>query len=1005
MGHDTFDIKQYAWTARAVVAEGIVMLRNEGGALPLREGERIALFGRGQFNYYKSGTGSGGMVNTSYVTGIREALEESSFVLNEKLAAAYREWLRENPFDAGAGWAGEPWFQKEMPLTGELVQEAAEGSDTAVIIIARTAGEDQDNKAEAGSYLLTADEEDMLRLVCGAFRRTVVLLNVGNIIDMKWVERYRPSSVLYVWQGGQEGGNGVLDVLSGAVSPSGKLTDTIAGDIADYPSTGNHGDEKRNLYQEDIYVGYRYFETFARDKVLYPFGFGLSYTTFSLEARMEEGSAPGGFCSGSPAAGQGCRECGTAAAQVRLLVKVTNTGAAAGKEVVQAYCQAPQGALGKPARSLCGFAKTKELAPGESQVLEIAIPAQVLASYDDSGAAGHKSSWVLEAGEYVFYVGTDVRSASAAGKANIEDTIVIESLEEACAPVTAFQRMKPQACADGSFQVAYEAAPLRTVDSGQRRADRLAQIHQAIAGSADPSDAVEGSGAPGTGKGQPDASGRTEDSVSAAGGGERFACTGDRGYRLSDVEAGKVSMEDFLAQLSDEDLACMVRGEGMCSPKVTAGTAGAFGGVTERLQAFGIPIACCADGPSGIRMDCGSIAFAMPNGACLGATFNEALSEELFEWEALELRKNKIDTLLGPGINLHRNPLNGRNFEYFSEDPFVTGKMAAAQLRAMGRYHVTGTIKHFACNSQEFNRHTVEAVVSERALRELYLKGFEIAVKEGGAYSVMTSYNPINGFWSAANYDMLTTILRGQWGYTGIVMTDWWAKANDEGKSGRTENVAAMVRAQNDLFMVTANAGENSQKDNSMESLKAGRVTRAEYLRSAANICRYLLTTPAYQRMEGRESELDRQLAAVAAQEMESFGELVRIPVEAAGCSLPVEEIPTGKGSSVTFELSVKERGLYRLELTCRVAGQGSLAQVPLTLSQDKQILKTISLTGEDTEWRTEEIVLNPSFHNTTFLKLYFGQGGMEIREAKLALKESLEEKFRAVRASQEESE
>ena len=269
------------------------------------------------------------------------------------------------------------------------------------------------------------------------------------------------------------------------------------------------------------------------------------------------------------------------------------------------------------------------------------------------------------------------------------------------------------------------------------------------------------------------------------------------------------------------------------------------------------------------------------------STFNEALSEELFQWEGLELRKNKIDTLLGPGINLHRNPLNGRNFEYFSEDPFVTGKMAAAQLRAMGRYHVTGTIKHFACNSQEFKRNEVEAVVSERALRELYLKCFEIAVKEGGAYSIMTSYNPINGFWSAGNYDMLTTILRGEWGYDGIVMTDWWAKANDEGSKGRVENVAAMVRAQNDLFMVTADAAANSQNDNSMKSLEKGAVTRAEYLRSAANICRYLLTTPAYQRMEGRESELDRQLAAIAAQEMESFGELVRIQVEESGCSLP----------------------------------------------------------------------------------------------------------------------
>lgn len=1013
MENKIFDTKQYAGTARAVAAEGTVMLRNEGAVLPLKEGEKIALFGRGQFNYYKSGTGSGGMVNTSYVTGIREALEESSFVLNERLKAVYEEWLKDNPFDAGAGWAGEPWFQKEMPLTEELVAEVSEESDTAVIIIARTAGEDQDNKAEAGSYLLTGDEEEMLRLVCGAFERTVVLLNVGNIIDMKWVERYRPSAVLYVWQGGQEGGNGVLDVISGQVTPSGKLADTIALDIADYPSTRNHGDENRNLYQEDIYVGYRYFETFARDKVLYPFGFGLSYTTFALETEM----AAAASAEGDTNASAKVRETGTnenaavkvtetgtnenAAAEVTetgtvrtvgnaasdgqepvsvFHIKITNTGAVPGKEVAQVYCGQPQGALGKPARILCGFAKTKELAPGESQTLEIAVSRHALASYDDSGVTGHKSCWVLEAGEYCFYVGTDVRSASPAGGITLEETIVAEQLEEACAPVAAFDRMKPEACEDGSFRVTYEAVPLRTQDPGTRRRERLPECGPC------------GSKTGGVPADAP-----------AAGENGGTSCTGDKGYKLHDVEAGTVTMEDFLAQLTDEDLCCMVRGEGMCSPKVTAGTAGAFGGVTKRLQSFGIPVACCADGPSGIRMDCGSIAFAMPNGACLASTFNEALSEELFQWEGLELRKNKIDTLLGPGINLHRNPLNGRNFEYFSEDPFVTGKMAAAQLRAMGRYHVTGTIKHFACNSQEFKRNEVEAVVSERALRELYLKCFEIAVKEGGAYSIMTSYNPINGFWSAGNYDMLTTILRGEWGYDGIVMTDWWAKANDEGSKGRVENVAAMVRAQNDLFMVTADAAANSQNDNSMKSLEKGAVTRAEYLRSAANICRYLLTTPAYQRMEGRESELDRQLAAIAAQEMESFGELVRIQVEESGCSLPAEDIRTGKGSSVTFELNMKERGFYTLALTCRVAGQGSLAQVPLTLSQDKQIIKTISLTGEDKEWRTEEIVLHPSFHNTTFLKFFFGQGGMEIREARLTLKESMEEKFRAMKASMEE--
>lgn len=327
MAEKSFDMKEYARTARAVAAEGIVMLRNEDAALPLREGEKIALFGRGQFHYYKSGTGSGGLVNTAYVTGIREALLESRFVLNEKLSAVYEEWLKENPFDEGSGWASEPWFQKEMPLTQDLVRKAGKESDTAVILIARTAGEDQDNKAEPGSYLLTEDEEEMLRLVCGAFRRSVVLLNVGNIIDMKWVEQYKPSAVLYVWQGGQEGGNGVLDVLEGRVSPSGKLTDIIARDIADYPSTCNHGNEKRNIYQEDIYVGYRYFETFARDRVLYPFGFGLSYTTFVLEAEADFASEEfgGGEAGVADIVSRGSEFYG-----ITVRARVTNTGSFAG---------------------------------------------------------------------------------------------------------------------------------------------------------------------------------------------------------------------------------------------------------------------------------------------------------------------------------------------------------------------------------------------------------------------------------------------------------------------------------------------------------------------------------------------------------------------------------------------------------------------------------------------------------------------------------------------------
>lgn len=928
MENKVFDLALYAETARKAVAEGIVLLQNENHILPLQDGEKIALFGRGQFHYYKSGTGSGGMVNTSHVTGILEALSDSSFVLNEKLKAIYEEWLSNNPYDAGTGWAGEPWFQKEMPLTKEIVHAAREESDTAVIIIARTAGEDQDNKAEEGSYLLTALEEDMLQKVCSVFERTVVLLNVGNIIDMKWVQTYKPAAVLYVWQGGQEGGLGVLDVLNGTTAPSGKLTDTIAKDITDYPSTKNYGDDTRNIYEEDIYVGYRYFETFAQDKVLYPFGFGMSYTTFALENVTV------------------AREAG----QIRVCLQVTNTGAVQGKEVVQVYCQPPQGKLGKPARVLCGFAKTKALSPGASQEIALSFPVDTIASYDDSGATGHPSCWVLEAGTYQFYVGTDVRSAAFAGKFELAEELVTEALEEACAPVTAFERMRPQADADGNLQPAHEPVPLQTIDLNKRRTENL------------PSE---------------------------------ITYTGNKGYKLADVEKGTVSMEDFLGQFTDEDLCCIVRGEGMCSPKVTPGTAAAYGGVTQNLQDFGLPVACCADGPSGIRMDCGKIAFSMPNGTCLACTFNEALSEELYAWEGLELRKNKVDSLLGPGINIHRNPLNGRNFEYFSEDPLLTGKMAAAQLRGMGRYGVTGTIKHFACNNQEYKRHLVESVVSERAMREIYLKGFEIAVKEGGAYSIMSTYNPVNGFWTASNYDLLTTILRKDWGYHGIVMTDWWAKCNDEGKQGDVKNLAAMVRAQNDLYMVMLNAAENSHGDNLKESLEEGRLTRSELQRSAGNICRYLLRTPAYQHLLGNESALDKELAALASQEMETFGDFERLTVEKDGGVLPMEQVNTSKGNSMTFEITLKERGIYRLEFVCRVTGQSSLAQIPMTISQDKQILKTLSLTGEDTEWKKEEITLNPMFLNTFFLKFYFGQSGMELSEGRLVLVESLEEKLK----------
>ncbi len=913
-----FDLKEYTRLAREAVAEGVVLLKNEDHVLPLKGASKIALFGRTQLNYFKSGTGSGGLVNTAYVTGIYEALkQDGGLILNENVRRAYEEWEKEHPFDEGEGWAMEPWFQEEMELTDELVRQAAEESDTAVIILGRTAGEDKDNKAEAGSYLLTDLENNMLRKVCGVFSRTVVILNVGNIIDMKWMEDVKPSAVMYVWQGGQEGGSGVLDVLRGTVSPSGRLTDTIAYNIEDYPSTANHGDKRRNYYVEDIYVGYRYFETFAKDKVMFPFGYGLSYTTFEKELLETEETAE----------------------EFIFHVQVKNTGETAGKETVLLFVSAPQGRLGKPARILCGFGKTKTLLPKESEKLRIVCTKYQLASYDDSGATGHKSCYVLEEGTYRFYMGGDVRKAAEVKSYEVKELTVIERLQEVMAPVEDFRRMKPESALEGVYSVGYEAVPKRSVSPMERRENDM----------------------PG-----------------------EIAYSGDQGYKLVDVAEGKVTMREFIGQLADEELAAIVRGEGMCSYKVTPGTAGAFGGVSKALNSLGIPTACCADGPSGIRMDCGTVAFAMPNGTLLACTFNEELLEELYEYEGMELRKNHVDTLLGPGMNIHRNPLNGRNFEYFSEDPYVTGKLAAAQLRGMHKYGVTGTIKHFACNNQEYRRTETESVVSERALREIYLRGYEIAVKEAGAYLIMTSYGLINGFHAASNYDLLTTVLRGEWKYDGAVMTDWWAKGNDEGESGFVANTAAMVRSQNDLYMVMPDAETNSVGDNSMEAIQAGRTTRAEYQRSAENICKVLMRTPAFLFLQGKKTKLDEELEALAESEEESQGTMYTVKSENGVIRIDPKILNTAKGQTSLFMVVPEEIGIYHLVVTCRIPDSPDTAQVPLSVFQEHQLIKTLTLSGADKEWRTETFELNPIISASTFLKFYFGQSGMEISECRI---------------------
>ena len=813
--------KPLADVARCAATDGIVLLKNEGGILPLGKNDRISLFGRTQIDYNKSGTGSGGLVNVDRVVNILDGISENeNLSLNRELVAVYKEWIKDHPFDKGIGWAQEPWFQEEMVPSDEVVADAREQSDVAVIVIGRTAGEDKDNSASKGSWYLTDDEEALLSVVTDHFEKTVVLLNVGNIIDMSWVEKYGIGAVAYIWQGGQDGGAAVADMLSGKVNPSGRLTDTIAKDIFLYPSVQNFGNIEYNLYEEDIYVGYRYFETFKKEDVLYPFGFGLSYTDFEQTVESAE-------------------LCGDT---VKLAVRVRNVGNVAGREVVQVYFEAPQGRLGKSLRALIAFGKTALLSPGESQLLNFDINIAEMASYDDSGITGNKSSYVLEAGEYKLYVGKNVREAELAFSFIVDGLKVTKRLSEVLAPTRNLAVIYPEITADG-VAISHRQASKRTVSYSDRvKAEMPKDIEQ----------------------------------------------TGDRGIKLVDVKDGKATIEQFVAQLSSEQLMHLLLGEGMCSPKVRPGGAGAVGGVTEELRRFGIPIAALHDGPSGIRMDNGDKATSLPNGTAIACTWDVELAEEIYELLSIELTTHHIDSILGPGINIHRVPLNGRNFEYFSEDPYITGKFAAAMIRGVEKYGNSATVKHFAANSQELHRRDNDAVMSERAAREIYLKGFEYAIKEGKPRSLMTSYNLINGIWSANNYELNTTVLRGEWGYSGFVVTDWWPRLSFE----QTDSMplCRMVEAQNDVYMPTADAKTFNHDLNA--GLSDGRITLGQLQRNAINVLRYLIDSNALERLEDQRGEDGESLISKADQ-LSSVFELTKPEPE---CEYKVELDSVGAG-------------------------------------------------------------------------------------------------------------
>lgn len=768
--------------AREAAANSVVLLSNTK-ALPLMKGQKVALFGSGARHTIKGGTGSGD-VNARKTVSICEGLENAGFEITTeswldeydkvycKARNDWKQFLLDNGEKMGYGLGGA-YFECaafSAPAGPQITKKDVEESDTdtAIYVISRTAGEGRDRKLVEGDYYLLKEEKEHLRIISEAYERSILIVNTGGVIDLSILEEVSIDAVLYIAQPGMEGGNGVADVLSGTVNPSGKLTSTWAADYYDYPNAANYSHLNNNVinerYEEGIFVGYRYFDSFGK-KTIFPFGFGRTYTTFSVEnthiACVKD--------------------------QVRVTVKVTNTGETyAGREVIQVYVSCPQTRFDKEAKRLVAFKKTKELAPKESETLVLSFSTEQLTTYDSSEAA-----YLLEAGEYLVLAGNSSVSLEAAGILVQPKTVVTCHCQNICELHTAVRE----------FRLSEEQKETIRQKNAQYLAGRKVLKIQLSA------DAVTS---------------RTIE------------------YGKEEVFDGKI--EELVEQMTVEEMADLVcgassRGAGSVVGVSADTVPGAAGETTSQLKdKYGLPSIILADGPAGIRIanhyqvnpesgepyqvdfmntvengfflvperdlhegaiDYYQYTTAIPVGTMLAQSFDPELLEKVGQLIGEECKEFEITLWLAPGMNIHRNPLCGRNFEYYSEDPLVSGLTAAYLTRGVQSVRgIDVTIKHYACNNQEDNRRGSDSVLTERTLREIYLKNFEYAVKVGNPKSVMTSYNLVNGVHSANSHDLCTKVLRDEWGFSGFVMTDWTTTNGYGGASA-----AKCIAAGNDCIM------------------------------------------------------------------------------------------------------------------------------------------------------------------------------------------------------------
>lgn len=734
---------------RRAAADACVLLKNDG-LLPLEKTDPVCVLGRCQYDWFFVGYGSGGDVHAPYKVNLLQGLREAGANLYEPLAQKYESLCQSREHRAEQGYWGH-WPFSHPEFLREIKDEWNEAADAltdedktanydrsvCIVVIGRASGEDRDSTPRKGSWYLTDEERSLLDLATGCFERVAVVLNTGCLMDLTWLNDYgdKISAVLAAWLGGQESGRAVCDVLYGAVSPSGRLPVTAAA-IEDHPSAKDFGDKDVTRYREDVYVGYRGFDLFAKDRVIYPFGHGLSYTRFETEAGEVVRGAEG----------------------FTLAVTVKNAGGRPGAFSVPLFVRAPEGTIRKPIRVLCAFGKTRVLGPGEAQELLLSFDEKCLASFDES-----THEFVLEAGDYYFTV-----DGKRVARLYLPSRECVELVEPLFLP------------------------------SGELKEKILSELPKELAPA----------------RGQAD---------------------------FARVLTGEQSAEEFVSALSVRSLEALTRGHGMMnSPLGPGGNAGVIGGVTKELRALGVPCVSCCDGPAGLRMR--AYAALIPCGTALAATFDAELVEALYHELGHEMRELSADVRLAPGMNLIRHPFCGRNFEYFSEDPVLSGLTAAAAVRGVQAAGAAACPKHFAFNNQEAWRTVNDSAVSERAAREVYLRNFELCVKYGKPLFIMTSYNKVNGVWAHYHYELVQRVLRGEWGFDGAVMTDWWMKSAKSPEFPLLRDNAYRVRAGVDLLMPgdMGHVARSYRADASLtESLGSpGGITKAELQRAALHTVR-----------------------------------------------------------------------------------------------------------------------------------------------------------------------